>query len=203
VVAICGPTGRNPASRRSSLADSARVADQIDTLAGPASLTAARSKSACTSLREPSQSTILISDPSPRTGACKTNRNSVWGELNIRKTELNVNPSTLRPEGRSLLRIDPERPFVPALKSRAWRSRGVKKRGHSIGAGCPRFKPLRNPCQALLLPASLQGVVSAAITFGLLILLWPVGFLHVRDNSEGVSRRDLLTDFSLFLRLLS
>jgi len=31
-----------------------------------------------------------------------------------------VKPPALRPKGQSLLRVDPERTFIPALKSRAW-----------------------------------------------------------------------------------
>jgi hypothetical protein len=37
-----------------------------------------------------------------------------------------INPSTLQPEGWSLLRVNHERAFDLALKSRAWRSRMVK-----------------------------------------------------------------------------
>jgi hypothetical protein len=44
-------------------------------------------------------------------------------ELSI-NFEVFVNPSALRPEGRNLLRIDPERAFVPDPKSMTWRSRG-------------------------------------------------------------------------------
>ena len=54
----------------------------------------------------------------------------------IRRGKERFNPSTFRPEGKSStssrnqaeeLRIDPQHAFVPALKSRAWRSRGIKE----------------------------------------------------------------------------
>ena len=62
----------------------------------------------------------------------------------LRLIERTVNPSTPRPEGQGLLRVDPEPRFLtPSLKT----GLGAAERVNDILADPYRFKPLRKPMQ--------------------------------------------------------
>ncbi|MGA2316629.1 MAG: hypothetical protein ABSG71_09635 [Thermodesulfobacteriota bacterium] len=62
----------------------------------------------------------------------------------LRLIERKVNPSTPRPEGQGLLRVDPEPRFLtPSLKT----GLGAAERVNDILADPYRFKPLRKPMQ--------------------------------------------------------